>query len=193
MKKSLMTLAAVAALAVPAVAIAADDQPSEQNKQNAQKFCRDLREASGVQNFRSMFGGGKNAFGKCVSQNAKKDQRQEERAHTNAAKECKAERDADAAAFREKYGSGPDKKNAYGKCVSQHAKANKAEEDETDTNDVKAAKSCKAEKAADKDAFADKYGTNANKRNAFGKCVSQNSKKLDEQDDDDGGSETSTS
>ena len=191
MKKSLMTLAAVAALAVPAVAIA-EDQPSEQNKQNAQKFCRDLREASGVQNFRSLYGGGKNAFGKCVSQNAKKDQRQEERAHTNAAKECKAERDADAAAFREKYGSGPDKKNAYGKCVSQHAKANKAEEDETDTNDVKAAKACKAEKAADKDAFAEKYGTNANKRNAFGKCVSQNSKKLDEQDDD-GGSETSTS
>jgi hypothetical protein len=191
MNKPLTTLAAVAALAVPAVAIA-DDPPSDQNKQNAQKYCRDLREASGKENFRSMFGGGKNAFGKCVSQNAKKDQRQEERAHTNAAKECRAERDADAAAFKEKYGSGPDKKNAFGKCVSQHAKANKAEEDETDTNDVKAAKACKTEKAADKDAFAQKYGTNANKRNAFGKCVSQNSKKLDEQDDD-GGSETSTS
>jgi hypothetical protein len=193
MKKSLTTLAAVAALAVPAIAIAAD-QPSDQNKQNAQKYCRDLRAASGKENFRSMFGGGKNAFGKCVSQNAKKDQRQEERAHTNAAKECKAEREADAAAFAEKYGEGKSHKNAYGKCVSQHAKANKAEEDKTDTNDVNAAKACKAEKAEDKDAFADKYGTNANKRNAFGKCVSQNSKKLDEQDDqDDGGSEASTS
>jgi hypothetical protein len=191
MKKSFTTLAAVAALAVPAVAIAAD-QPSEQNKQNAQKFCRDLREASGRENFRSMFGGGKNAFGKCVSQNAKKDQKQEERAHANAAKECKAEREADAAAFAEKYGEGKSNKNAYGKCVSQHAKENKAEEDETDANDVKAAKACKTEKAADKDAFAEKYGANANKKNAFGKCVSQNSKKLDEEDDD-GGSETSTS
>jgi hypothetical protein len=191
MRKPLITLAAFAALAVPAVAIA-EDQPSDQNKQNAQKYCRDLREASGKENFRSMFGGGKNAFGKCVSQNAKKDQRQEERAHTNAAKECKAERDADADAFAEKYGEGKSHKNAYGKCVSQHAKANKAEEDKTDTNDVKAAKACKSEKAEDKDAFADKYGTNANKKNAFGKCVSQNSKKLDEQDDD-GGSETTTS
>ncbi|HKP88352.1 MAG TPA: hypothetical protein VJT75_00100 [Thermoleophilaceae bacterium] len=191
MKKSLTTLAALAALAVPAIAIA-DDPPSQENKQNAQKFCRDLREASGKENFRAMFGGGKNAFGKCVSQNAKKDQAQEERAHTNAAKECKAEREADAAAFAEKYGEGKNHKNAYGKCVSQHAKANKAEEDKTDANDVKAAKACKTEKAADKDAFAAKYGTNGNKRNAFGKCVSQNSKKLDDQDDD-GGSETSTS
>jgi hypothetical protein len=191
MNKSLTTLVAVAALAVPAVAIAADDPPSDQNKQNAQKYCRDLREASGKENFRSIFGGGKNAFGKCVSQNAKKDQRQEQRAHTNAAKECRAERDQDADAFKEKYGSGPNKKNAFGRCVSQHAKANKAEEDKTDTNDVKAAKSCKAEKAEDKDAFAQKYGTNENKRNAFGKCVSQQSKALDEQDD--GGTETSTS
>jgi len=193
MRKSLTTVAALAALAVPAVAIA-EDQPSDQNKQNAQQYCRDLRDASGKDNFRSMFGGGKNAFGKCVSQNAKKDQKQEERAHTNAAKECKAERDADATAFAEKYGAGKSHKNAFGKCVSQHAKANKAEEDKTDTNDVKAAKSCKAEKAADKDAFAAKYGTNANKKNAFGKCVSQNSKKLDDQDnEDDGGSDTTTS
>jgi hypothetical protein len=199
MNKSLTTLAAIAALAVPAVAIA-DDQPSDQNKQNAAKYCKALRESSGKDNFRSMFGGGKNAYGKCVSQNAKKDQRQEERAKTNAAKECKAERDADAAAFAEKYGEGKNHKNAYGKCVSQHAKANKAEEDQTDANDVKAAKACKAEKAEDKDAFAQKYGTNANKRNAFGKCVSQNSKKLDDEDDnqndtadDNGGTEGSTS
>jgi hypothetical protein len=189
MKKSFTSLAAVAALAVPAVAIAADEQPSEQNKQNAAKHCKQLREASGVENFRSMFGGGKNAFGKCVSQNAKKDQKQEKAAKTNAAKECKAERDADPAAFAAKYGKNESDKNAYGKCVSQKAKAGKAEADETDENDVKAAKACKAEKAADKDAFATKYGTNANKKNAFGKCVSKNSKKLD----DDGGSETSTS
>jgi hypothetical protein len=191
MKKSLLTLAATAALAVPAVAIA-DDPPSGKNKENASEHCKALREASGKENFRSMFGGGKNAFGKCVSQNAKKDQKQEETAKANAAKECKAEREADPAAFAEKYGEGKSNKNAYGKCVSQKAKANKAELDETDENDVKAAKACKAEKAADKDAFAAKYGTNANKKNAFGKCVSKNSKKLDEQDDD-GGSETSTS
>ena len=36
-----------------------------------------------------------------------------------------------------------------------------------------AAKQCKAERKADPAAFAAKYGTNENKRNAFGKCVSK--------------------
>lgn len=38
-----------------------------------------------------------------------------------------------------------------------------------------AAKECKAERGetdATREAFAEKYGTNANNRNAFGKCVS---------------------
>ena len=35
-----------------------------------------------------------------------------------------------------------------------------------------AAQQCRAERAADIDAFREKYGTNKNKRNAFGKCVS---------------------
>ena len=41
----------------------------------------------------------------------------------NAAKTCKAERDADAAAFAEKYGTNENNKNAFGKCVSAAAKA----------------------------------------------------------------------
>ena len=36
-----------------------------------------------------------------------------------------------------------------------------------------AAKACKAERASGLLAFKDKYGTNANKANAFGKCVSK--------------------
>ena len=36
----------------------------------------------------------------------------------NAAKECRAERDADPEAFEETYGTNPNKKNAFGKCVS---------------------------------------------------------------------------
>ena len=182
MKKSLTALAAVAALAVPAIAIA-DTQPTDQNKQNAQKYCRDLRAQSGKDNFRSMFGGGKNAFGKCVSQNAKKDQKQTQKAHDNAAKQCKAERtEIGTDAFNQKYGN-KNGKNAFGKCVSQHAKANKAELDETDQNDVNAAQQCHAEKKdIGSDAFAQKYGTNKNKKNAFGKCVSQQSKQLDQQE-----------
>jgi hypothetical protein len=35
-----------------------------------------------------------------------------------------------------------------------------------------AAQACKAERDLDEDAFAEKYGTNKNGKNAFGKCVS---------------------
>ena len=181
MTRELSVLAAVAALAVPALALA--DEPSDQNKQNAAKECKALREASGKENFRSMFGGGKNAYGKCVSQHAKKDQKQEEKAKANASKECDAEQAQDPEAFKTKYGTGKDGKNAHGRCVSQKAKENKAEADQTDKNDAKAAKQCRSEKAEDPDAFKEKYGTNKNKRNAFGKCVSQQSRELDEQGD----------
>ena len=37
---------------------------------------------------------------------------------------------------------------------------------------MNAARTCRDEWKADATAFAEKYGTNANKRNAFGKCVS---------------------
>ena len=46
---------------------------------------------------------------------------------TNAAQDCRAERDADRAAFEEKYGTNKNKRNAFGKCVS--AKATDATED----------------------------------------------------------------
>jgi MYXO-CTERM domain-containing protein len=41
---------------------------------------------------------------------------------TNAAKKCKAERALDPEAFREQYGTNPNKHNAFGKCVSAHAR-----------------------------------------------------------------------
>ncbi len=96
---------------------------------------------------------------------------------TNAAKECRAERgttDATVEAFRVKHGTNKSGKNAFGKCVSSKAKENKEEADAEDAEERKsAAKDCDAERATGEVAFANKYGTNANKRNAFGKCVSQ--------------------
>ena len=41
----------------------------------------------------------------------------------NAAETCKTERDANADAFKEKYGTNKSKSNAFGKCVSALAKA----------------------------------------------------------------------
>ena len=96
-------------------------------------------------------------------------------ADKNAAKKCKAERgttEQSIAAFKEKYGTNKNKANAFGKCVSAQVK--KAEEQEA--AEESAAKKCKAERGTTEQsiaAFKDKYGTNANKANAFGKCVSK--------------------
>jgi hypothetical protein len=99
-----------------------------------------------------------------------------QQADKNAAKACKAERAADPAAFKTKYGTNANKANAFGKCVS--GKVKKAEEQaEAQEASENAAKTCKAERTADPAAFKTKYGTNANKANAFGKCVSKLSKK----------------
>jgi hypothetical protein len=81
------------------------------------------------------------------------------------------------AAFKEKYGTNANKANAFGKCVS--AKVRKAKEQEAEEQEEareNAAKKCKAERgttAQSIEAFKNKYGTNANKANAFGKCVSK--------------------
>jgi hypothetical protein len=99
-----------------------------------------------------------------------------QQADKNAAKECKAERTLDPAAFKANYGTNANKSNAFGKCVS--GKVKKAEEQaEAQEARENAAKTCKAERAANPEAFKNTYGTNANKANAFGKCVSKLSKK----------------
>ena len=94
-------------------------------------------------------------------------------AEKNAAKACKAERALGAQAFKDKYGTNASKANAFGKCVSGTAK--KADDDEAreEHAEKNAAKACKAERALGAQAFTDKYGTNVNKANAFGKCVSK--------------------
>ena len=106
-------------------------------------------------------------------------------AEKNAAKACKAERGTTAqsvAAFKERYGTNANKANAFGKCVSGKAKAKKeaaAEDAAEERAEENAAKKCKAERgttAQSIEAFKQKYGTNPNKANAFGKCVSKLSK-----------------
>ena len=41
--------------------------------------------------------------------------------HSDAVKACKAEREANPAAFAEKYGTNKNGKNALGKCVSKQS------------------------------------------------------------------------
>ena len=115
------------------------------------------------------------------------DKEPESASEAKAMKACKAERGTTAAsmtAFETKYGTNKNKKNAFGKCVSSKSKdEDEDEDDEADEdknkNETNASKKCKAERgtsAASIAAFNDKYGTNKNKKNAHGKCVSKHAK-----------------
>src|SRR4051812_15554586 len=180
MKRLLTITCAIAALAAPTVASAA--QGNGQAHQDAVKTCKELRKAAGKANFASIYG--KKGLGRCIKQETRENKAEakqgEQNAQQNAAKQCKAERAADPQAFQQKYGKNKNGKNAYGKCVSQHARENQQQEEQqaqqADEDQVSAAGECRDERKADPDAFAAKYGTNHNKRNAFGKCVSSKAK-----------------
>jgi len=88
---------------------------------------------------------------------------------------CKAQRNSmGMTAFRALYAPTGTPKAAMDACLAKVS----TQVTETFKN---AAKECKAERAKDADAFAAKWGTNANKKNAFGKCVSSKAKKETEQ------------
>jgi hypothetical protein len=115
---------------------------------------------------------------------------QAQNADKSAAKTCKAERQSmGVEAFAKKYGTNHNLRNAFGKCVSSKSKDDKDEEDEDEKDEDDddkgeksggAAKACKAERAAGAEAFAKKYGTNHNLKDAFGKCVSSKAKDKDD-------------
>ncbi|HEX6584587.1 MAG TPA: hypothetical protein VF056_13370 [Thermoleophilaceae bacterium] len=169
-------------LALPASALA-KPQPDQADKRAAKAECKSLRGNTEAtrEAFRTQFRG----FAACVRQTAAEEAQEEQSAHKNAAKECKALRQSDPAAFAEAYG---DRRNAYGKCVSSKAKEKEAAADEQDQQDAtefkNAAKECDAERGdtdESRAAFAELYGTNADKSNAFGKCVSKKAKENNEE------------
>jgi hypothetical protein len=168
------TLVGVLAFSAPALADDTSGTPSPQQQ------CRTERSEMGVTTFRQTYGTNHNrhnAFGKCVSKRTHATEKAARDAKDNASQACKTEAAADPGAFAEKYGTGKKKRNAHGKCVSQktHEETAKTVKDEVDA-EVSAAATCKTERKADPDAFRTKYGTNENKRNAFGKCVAKTAK-----------------
>lgn len=161
MRRLIIIAGALAMLAVPATPAVA--KPSKADKREAQKECRDERGTTDAT--REAFNAKYRNFGDCVSQKAHEANAERKAARTNAARECRE----DGLKGRE-----------FGKCVSQKAKAKRAEQDEEDAEEAEdrknAAQECDEERGETQEtrkAFEEKYGTNANKRNAFGKCVSQ--------------------
>jgi len=122
-KSTSKAMAACVAKAQPAAATA---------KQNAAQACKAERDADPAL-FAGTYGtnGNKrNALGKCVSSKAREATEEKTEDRVDAAVTCKAERDANPAAFTDKYGTSKNKKNAFGKCVSTTAKAEDDDDDQ---------------------------------------------------------------
>jgi hypothetical protein len=170
MRKS-MLLILFALSAVPAALAANQPSPSSP----AQR-CSAQRTAITTIAFNQLYGANandRNAFGKCVSKLASADQQNT----TIASAACTTEQNDpnfaaahDGKTFAQFYGANKNDRNAFGKCVSQKAQA-AAQAQQKAT--IKAAHDCRAKQKANPTAFKNTYGTNANKSNAFGKCVSQ--------------------
>ena len=175
MYKIISAIALVALLALPSGAIA---KPQDPQKRAAIAQCKDERGKSRAT--REAFKANHHSFSRCVAQKTAEEESEETTAHKNAAKECKAEREADPVAFQQTYGNNENGSNAYGKCVSKKAKENKeaadAKDEERDEVTINSARQCRAAQKEDPDAFRNTYGTGERKRNAFGKCVSQKSR-----------------
>lgn len=118
------------------VSTRARDEEQEQQTAalNASKQCKAEAEQLGAEAFAAKYGSGKkgaNAHGKCVSGKAKQleaaadaEDSEQIAARKSAAKTCAAERkEIGETAFAAKYGTNKSKRNAFGKCVSQTAKA----------------------------------------------------------------------
>jgi hypothetical protein len=163
-KRYLITAAACVGVLTAGVgtASAAQDDPAKL----AAALCVEQKNADKAA-FKAVWGE-RNALRNC-KRGARGEGGPVEEATQNAAQECRAEQEADPALFTATYGTNGNKKNAFGKCVSSKAKAALAEEVAEFKN---AAKECRAEQQADAALFAETYGTNGNKKNAFGKCVS---------------------
>ena len=172
MRKMILTLVALSALALPIAAMADDAAPTAASAAN--QLCKQEQTKMGAAAFAAAYGTNSsksNAFGKCVAKNSAN----AAAAVDNAAKACRTERAADAGAFAKKYGTNGKPggagagSNAFGKCVSQKAKA------ATDAEAAKApsaAKQCKALAKSDPAGYATSYGKD---KNALGKCVAAKS------------------
>src|SRR3954452_11608766 len=129
MKKITLVAGLALILALPAVSIT-KPAPDKGDKRAAKTECKTLRGHSAAtrEAFRTQF----RSFAACVKAHAADEAQEEQTAHKNAAQECREERTADPAAFQDQYGTNHNKKNAFGKCVSQKAKAKEKAADAQD-------------------------------------------------------------
>jgi hypothetical protein len=132
--------------------------------------------AHGGKTFDQYYGSGKkerNPFANCVAIVAKANRQAEQQGRMNPARTCRAIRtQLRTSLFDLSYGKNKNDRNAFGKCVSATARLQSG-------NELSASATCATQQADPNFAaghggqtFEQHYGTNADRSNAFGKCVS---------------------
>ena len=146
----------------------------------AQQADLNFAATHGGKTFAQYYGTGatnKNAFAHCVSIVAKAVRQAEQQGRMNPARTCRALRtQMTAPIFSQAYGKNTTDRNAFGKCTSAWARTQAH-------NELSASSTCKAEQSDmsfasthNGQTFEQTYGTNADRSNAFGTCVSSKAK-----------------
>ena len=170
MKTRTLMVTFIAALAIAPVAALANQSAAGITKTNAARDCTVLKARMGGPAFATAY----RTFGACVSSFTALEQQNT----ASADQSCRAEQ-ADATfavthngkTFDQYYGTGKKLANAFGNCVSLKAKNSSTAAQQAIQNP---SRTCRALRTAmTRPAFALLYGTNANRSNAFGKCVSK--------------------
>lgn len=125
MKRAIMLACAGVAFAAPA-ASAGDADKGDKGKSDIAKACAELKKADKAA-FRATYG--KQAMRSCKKGEKPDAEETTPAEFKNAAKECRAERDADPEAFQETFGTNGNGKNAFGKCVSTKVQEDDEEEE----------------------------------------------------------------
>jgi hypothetical protein len=158
----------VAALAPVAASAAASPSAT-----SARADCAKLRATMGTTAFAHAYA----TFGACVSRYAPVEQQ----VTVSATATCTAQQadpnfaaTHDGKTFAQFYGTGKNGKDAFARCVSTVAQANRQAEQQGRLNPARTCRALRTQLT--RSVFDQTYGKNANDRNAFGKCVSTTAK-----------------
>jgi hypothetical protein len=116
MKRIAVAIGLMAVLALPAGVGA---KPNNEAERAAQKQCK--AERGKTRATREGFKASYRSMSRCVAEKTAEEQAEREQAKSNAARDCKAERQSlGQQAFADRHGDNANKKNAFGKCVSSN-------------------------------------------------------------------------
>jgi hypothetical protein len=167
-RRLILVFVVVAALAP--VAASAGASPGATS---ARADCAKLRATMGTTAFAHAYA----TFGACVSRYAPVEQQ----VTVSATATCTAQQadpnfaaTHDGKTFAQFYGTGKNGKDAFARCVSTVAQANRQAEQQGRLNPARTCRALRTQLT--RSVFDQTYGKNANDRNAFGKCVSTTAK-----------------